>query len=125
MEVLEIQKTEDTPEIKLDPEKGHFEFQGKAFPDDAKAVFQPVVDWLEKYIENPKDKIKVDFKFTYFNTASSKMILEILDRLYKLQDKGTELSINWHYKEVDEDMLDAGEEYSDIIELPFNFISYS
>lgn len=126
MEVFEIQSTQDVPGITLDPDKGYLSFFGRSYPDDAKAIFSPVIEWLEKYIENnAKATTTADFKFTYFNTASSKMILEILDRLARLSDKGSLVTVNWYYKEVDDDMRDAGEEYSDIVQIPFNFIPYS
>lgn len=125
MDLVYIEDTQDTPEIKLNPENGHLEFYGRSYPDDAKAIFNPILEWLEGYINSPKEETVADFKFTYFNTASSKMILEILDRLAKINENGKKITINWHYKEIDEDMLEAGEEYSDIVELPFNYLPYS
>lgn len=69
-------------------------------------------------------KTKVIFNFEYFNTASSKVIMDIIEKLKILQDNGSQPEINWHYIEEDDDMLEAGEDYSDITEIPFNFISY-
>jgi hypothetical protein len=59
---------------------------------------------------------------TYFNTASSKIILDILMKLEELHEDGNEVLIEWHYEEDDEDMQEAGEEYSEIVEVPFTFI---
>jgi hypothetical protein len=59
---------------------------------------------------------------TYFNTASSKIILDILMKLEEIQEAGNEILIEWHYEEDDEDMQEAGEEYSEIVEVPFSFI---
>lgn len=59
---------------------------------------------------------------TYFNTASSKIILDILMRLETLHENGKNITIEWHYEEDDEDMQEAGEEYADIVEVPFTFI---
>ncbi|MFP3859914.1 MAG: DUF1987 domain-containing protein [Bacteroidales bacterium] len=69
-------------------------------------------------------KTKVIFNFEYFNTASSKVIMDIIEKLKILQDNGSQPAINWYYIEEDDDMLEAGEDYSDITEIPFNFISY-
>jgi len=60
----------------------------------------------------------------YFNTASSKMLLEIFELFKNLHDSGNKVTVDWYYQEDDEDMQDAGEDYADIVELPFNFISY-
>jgi uncharacterized protein YkuJ len=59
---------------------------------------------------------------TYFNTASSKIILDILMRLEDLHNDGKNITVEWHYEEDDEDMQEAGEEYSEIVEVPFKFI---
>jgi uncharacterized protein YkuJ len=59
---------------------------------------------------------------TYFNTASSKIILDILMRLETLHEDGKNISVEWHYEEDDEDMQEAGEEYADIVEVPFTFV---
>ncbi|MFW5978724.1 MAG: SiaC family regulatory phosphoprotein [Bacteroidia bacterium] len=69
-------------------------------------------------------KTKVIFNFEYFNTASSKVIMDIIEKLKILQDNGSQPEIKWYYIEEDDDMLEAGEDYSDITEIPFNFISY-
>lgn len=122
LEIINIEGKDDTPNVKLDPQTGFFEFSGKSFPEDVKVFYNPIVAWVDKYVQNPKDKTEIHFKFQYFNTASSKMILEILDRLYKIKEAGKHLVINWYYKKQDEDMLIAGEEYSSIVDIPFNYI---
>ena len=61
-------------------------------------------------------------KLEYFNTASSKQLIQILLLLGNLKGK-TDIKVNWYYKEIDEDMQALGEEYSQIINLPFNLIS--
>lgn len=69
-------------------------------------------------------KTKVIFNFEYFNTAYSKVIMDIIEKLKILQDNGSQPAIKWYYIEEDDDMLEAGKDYSDITEIPFNFISY-
>jgi hypothetical protein len=43
-------------------------------------------------------------------------------RLETLHEDGKNITIEWHYEEDDEDMQEAGEEYADIVEVPFTFI---
>jgi hypothetical protein len=61
----------------------------------------------------------------YFNTASSKLLLDILMKLEEIHEAGHDVLIRWHYPEDDEDMEEAGEEYSDIVDVPFEQVSYS
>jgi len=84
-----------------------------------------LLEWLNEYSENNKDEIEFEFKLTYFNTASSKLLLDILLKLEEMYEDGHEVLVRWHYPEDDEDMEEAGEEYADIVEVPFEQVSYS
>ena len=66
----------------------------------------------------------VKFNLVYFNTASSKLILDILFKLEEFYDEGHDISVEWHYQEEDEDMEEAGEEYADLVEMPLELKSY-
>ncbi|HLO59082.1 MAG TPA: DUF1987 domain-containing protein [Bacteroidales bacterium] len=124
METIKIQGTEDTPKIMLDADNEIFEISGRSLPEDVSAFYEPVLNWLNEYAENPNSKTVFNFKLTYFNTASSKLLLDILMKLEEMHEKGQEVLIKWHYPEDDEDMAEAGEEYSDIVDVPFEQVPY-
>ena len=124
METIKIQGTEDTPKIMLDVENDFFEISGRSLPEDVSSFYEPVLNWLNEYAENPKAKTVFNFKLTYFNTASSKLLLDILMKLEEMHEKGLDVLIRWHYPEDDEDMAEAGEEYADIVDVPFEQVSY-
>ncbi|MBN2749149.1 MAG: DUF1987 domain-containing protein [Bacteroidales bacterium] len=123
MDVLSIKGTRETPEILLNKDKGIFEIKGKSLPEDVKEFYNPVLRWFENYLLNPNQQTVLKVKMDYFNTASSKMILEIFELLQELFDKGNEVAIEWYYMADDEDMEDAGQDYSDLVKIPFKFIS--
>ena len=125
METIKIQGTEDTPKIILDAENKIMEISGRSLPEDVTAFYEPVLNWLNEYSENPNDKTVFNFKLTYFNTASSKLLLDILMKLEEMHENGNNVLIRWHYPEDDEDMEEAGEEYADIVDVPFEQVSYS
>jgi hypothetical protein len=125
MEVMKILGTDDTPNVILDETNDVFEISGRSLPEDVAAFYKPVLDWLEKYNQNPKSKTIFSFKLVYFNTASSKMLLDILMKLEDLHKSGKQVVVKWHYSEDDEDMKEAGEEYADIVDVPFEQISVS
>jgi len=124
METIKIQGTEDTPKIILDAENEFLEISGRSLPEDVSSFYEPVLNWLSEYAENPKKKTVFNFKLTYFNTASSKLLLDILMKLEEMHEKGQDVLIRWHYPEDDEDMAEAGEEYADIVDVPFEQLSY-
>lgn len=124
METIKIQGTEDTPKIILDAENELMEISGRSLPEDVSSFYEPVLNWLSEYAENPKKKTIFNFKLTYFNTASSKLLLDILMKLEDMHENGLDVLIRWHYPEDDEDMAEAGEEYADIVDVPFEQVSY-
>lgn len=122
-ETFYSEKTQSTPEVKLDKENGKMEFSGRSLPENVKEFYNPIIEWIDNYLKEPQSSTRVVFNFEYFNTASSKMILDIIEKLSELNNN-SDLKVDWYYIEEDDDMLEAGEDYSDITEIPFNFISY-
>lgn len=124
MDLIKIIGTDDIPSIILDASAGKFEMSGRSLPEDVSAFYKPILEWMDKYAENPNPKTVFDFKLTYFNTASSKIILDILMKLEEMVNDGKEVLIKWHYPSDDEDMEEAGEEYSEIVDVPFEKVVY-
>jgi len=125
MEVIKIKGTDDTPNVILDAGNGMMEISGRSLPEDVAAFYEPILDWFDEYAEHSNKKTVVDFKLVYFNTASSKLILDILLKLEDMADNGHDVLVRWHYPDDDEDMEEAGEEYADIVEVPFEQVPYS
>ena len=125
METIKIAGTEDTPNVILDSENEIFEISGRSLPEDVASFYDPILNWLDEYSEGPNEKTIFNFKLVYFNTASSKLLLDILMKLEEIHEGGNDVLIRWYYPEDDEDMEEAGEEYSDIVDVPFEQVSYS
>jgi hypothetical protein len=87
------------------------------------SFYTPLYKWLEEYAEQPNNKTEVHFNFSYFNSASAKVIIEILAIFEKIAKKGFAVEVFWHYAEMDEDMLSTGKEYESLLSIPFTFIS--
>lgn len=124
MNVIKIKGTEDTPTITLDADNELYEISGRSLPEDVAQFFDPVLQWLDEYAANPKAKTEFIFKLTYFNTASSKLLLDVLLKLEEMKEAGHDVKILWYYPEDDEDMQEAGEEFNEIVDVPFEHISY-
>jgi hypothetical protein len=120
MEILNLEGTEDTPKIILDKKNGIFEISGRSLPEDSAEFYRPVLEWIGKYSEGANPATEFVFKLEYFNTASSKLILDVLSALEDI--KG--MKIMWYFHEDDEDMEEAGQEFSELVEIPFEFKTY-
>ena len=122
METVTIEGTPKTPTINFDMQKGLLEIKGRSIPENSIEFYKPLVDWLEKYSTSPKPQTNVNIQLEYFNTSSSKCILDVFKKLEAIHKNGSEIVINWYYETDDEDMLEAGEDYQAIINVPFKMI---
>jgi len=124
MEPLIIEGTEDSPAIILNSQENHFEISGRSLPEEVISFYSPVLAWLDKYAANPNDKTVFKLKLDYINSASQRAIHEILTTLEKIKVRGKKVEIEWYFVEDDDEMRETGEEYSELIDIPFNFKSY-
>lgn len=133
MENITLQATENTPGISLDCKEHKLFFDGDSRPEDVQKFFTPIMDWLDQYanyIYFLKDKssapinITCGFKFEYFNSSSAKYVMDIINKLGEIGNSSDQvnLTVNWHYEEMDEDMLEAGEEFQEMVNVDFNFV---
>jgi len=122
MEILEYKAEELNPGVVLDAENGRFELSGKSCPENVTEFYRPVIEWLDTYKENPLDKTVFEFKLEYYNTASSKILFIIMQKLEAIKESGKEVLVKWYFPEDDETLEEAGEEYNDLIELDFELI---
>lgn len=125
MEVIKILGTDDTPNVILDAASEIFEISGRSLPEDVTSFYEPILTWLDEYADSANEKTVFTFKLVYFNTASSKLLLDILMKLEELYENGKDILIKWYFPDDDEDMEEAGEEYADIVDVPFEMVSYS
>ena len=121
---VHLKGTVKTPEIILDKNQGKIELQGRSIPEDAKQLYHPIINWVSEYIKKPQKITRIVFKLEYFNTASSKMLFELIGYAKKLKENGNAFRIEWHYLEDDDDILDSGETFQEITGLPFEFYPY-
>jgi hypothetical protein len=122
MEKYVIEGTPKTPSINFDLNSGVLEVKGRSIPENSIEFYKPLVDALDKYASMAKPATTVNVQLEYFNTSSSKCILDVFKKLEGINKSGSAVTINWHYEEDDEDMLEAGEDYQAIINVPFKMI---
>ncbi len=124
MENLKIEATDDSPQVLLDQGSKQFEISGKSLPEDVVEFYKPVLDWLQKYRENPNARTEVNLKMIYFNTASSKQIMDVLMIFEEMVEEGHDVVIRWHSMQSDEDMQEAGKEYEEMLDIPFEHLTF-
>ncbi|MCG3164777.1 MAG: hypothetical protein POELPBGB_00536 [Bacteroidia bacterium] len=122
MEAIIIEGTPKTPTVNFDSTSGILQLKGRSIPENSIEFYKPLVEWLDEYAAKPQPKTAVNIQLEYFNTSSSKCLLDLFKKLETMHKGGNDITIKWYYEEDDEDMLEAGEDYQSIINVPFKMI---
>ncbi len=122
MDNFVLEGSAKTPSVDFNADKGVLELRGRSIPENSIEFYKPLNEWIENYGKSPQGETVVDVRLEYFNTSSSKCILDLFKQLENLNGSGTNIKVNWYFEEDDEDMEEAGEDYQAIINLPFNMI---
>jgi hypothetical protein len=111
LENILIDVSDSTPKVILDYNNGLIEFEGRSYPENTFEFYENINAWLKKYFDgNAKNKTIVNFKFTYFNSATSQILFDILDIIN--EGEKHDLLINWYYDSSNSNGLDDYEDYA-------------
>jgi len=123
MENISIEGSPKTPTVDFNSSTGVLVIKGRSIPENSIEFYKPLNDWIDDYSRIAQGNTEVNIQLEYFNTSSSKCILDVFKKLEAISSQPEkEIIINWHYEEDDEDMLEAGEDYDAIISIPFKMI---
>ncbi|NNM94328.1 MAG: DUF1987 domain-containing protein [Bacteroidia bacterium] len=122
MEDIHLDGTPTTPVVNFLPSRGTFELSGRSIPENAAEFYKPLIECLDSYAQSKSlPPTQVDIKLEYYNTATSRCLLDIFKKLDAMKKSGTEVTVDWYYEEDDDDMRDAGEYYQTLVSVGFNF----
>jgi len=120
---LILEGTNKTPLVNFSLQTGVLELGGKSIPENSFGFYQPLLNWIDEYSQNPQTKTDVKITLEYFNTSSSKCLLDIFRKLSALHQTGkSNVEVFWYYEEEDEDMMEAGQDYESLVDLKFSII---
>ncbi len=121
MEKLFIEPTNSLPlaEFNID---GRLKLEGKSIPEYAAQFFNPLIDFVDQL---DVSKVILDINLIYFNTSSSKKIMEMLRHL-DANNKVKDILVNWYFEEGDEDSVETAEIYEEtLLRTDFRYIEYA
>jgi hypothetical protein len=124
MQGTKILPTKNSPEIIMTPD-GIIKIRGRSIHENVTDFFKPVHQWIDEYIKDPADLTCVDMMLEYFNSASAKVFIQLLQKLTYVKLKNKKLIFNWYYEDGDEDIFERGEYFAVVLDVPFNFIKTS
>ena len=121
MDNYTLTPTPKTPRLYFEANSGDFEISGRSIPENSTEFYRPLLEWLDEYAKNPQSKTRLNVNLEYFNTSSSKCLVEILRKLEKVNEQN-DVKVYWHYEEEDEDMMESGEDFRKILKLPIELV---
>ena len=121
MEDYSINATKATPAINFNSQTGILSINGRSIPEDSVSFFEPLQNIVRQYLENSLPNNTINIRLDYLNSSSTACLLGIL-RDYEKLNKSVTTIVNWQYESEDEDILNIGLNFSEIIDLKFNMI---
>ena len=99
------------------------EISGKSIPENSLGFYQPLYSWIESYAVTPAKKTRIKIQLEYFNTSSSKCLLDIFRKFEAIKKSSkSEIEVMWNYEGEDEDMMEAGDDYNSLVDIPFQLV---
>ena len=122
MRSLIIEPTNKTPKVILNADINVFEISGRSIPEDSVGFYRKIIDWVDEYSQNPNTRTNFKFQLEYFNTSTSKCLLDLFRRLERLHNAGKDVVITWSYDAEDDDMLETGTDYQAMLDCTFDLV---
>lgn len=121
MDALFIEKTKSTPKIEFDPQGHKLRIEGQSYPENAFKFYEPILGWLDKYLEQLQQEavLEIYFHMPYINTSSSKCMMMLLENLEEAHQMGKKVAIRWYYDRDNEPALECAEEFKEDLTIPF------
>jgi hypothetical protein len=129
---LYIKPTNLTPEVTFSPEENIFFIRGISSPEDVRAMYYPIIEWVKSYIDellvtkNPNYTLDSPLCFgtdlIYFNSSTAKFLYDIFLEMKRLVPAGIPFIIQWFYDEEDLDQKEAGSDIALLVGMEFTFI---
>jgi hypothetical protein len=120
MNGLYIKGTSKTPEV--DFSTGVIQLSGRSIPEDAVAFYQPLIRWVNAYVEKPEKFTKVNFRIEYINSGSNRFIYTIFKLLDDCFIRGNEVTITWYYEEDDDTIRGLGKDFQSLLKVPIKLV---
>ena len=121
MERIAIEGTSHSPAVDFDL-NGKLVMEGRSIPEDINMLFNPLINFVSKL---EVEQVEFDINLEYFNTATSKKLLELLKYL-EANNKIGEILVIWHYEEGDDDSQEMAEIYEEcLLRSSFRYLEYA
>jgi hypothetical protein len=116
---LKIEGTKTQPNITF--KDGKLNIVGRSIPHDSCEWFAPLLNLMYVYSKNPELVTEINVHLDYLNSESNRTLMNLLVVAEKIYNTGRSVVIRWYYKSNDQVMLEQGNIFQSLIEIPFRF----
>ena len=113
----------DSPSVHINGEVGLVRITGMAIAHRPDQEYEELEKTILDYCLHPCSISSINIQLTGISTNASKWLYHLLKEIEKNYNTNKQFVINWFYQENDDFMLEVGEDYQQIIDLPFYLIS--
>ena len=120
--IKEVQDAPYYPVVNFDAVKGICEISGESYMEETFKFYSPLLEWIKNYLSDKTKPLTLNLKLTYFNTNSSRLIMDMLEIIKRSKDGGAKIIVNWYYDPADPDMIDEVEDFEMETGLDINLV---
>lgn len=124
MNNIEIQRSPSYPyypSVMFNEETGVCDIVGESYMEEAYKFYLPLINWIKEFIREKGQKIELNIRLVYFNTSTTKCLLDIFEILkYYKEELHGEVEITWFYDKDDPDMIDEVKDFEKEADLSIN-----
>jgi len=119
---LEIERTDLTPLVIIDEEKGYMKLEGESYHENVIAFFKDVTDWLGAFLKTDFETFKFDCELKYFSSSTVKVLLNMLLDMDNSKN-AKDITVNWITTKKNEIIIECGEDFKeDLKKITFNLV---
>jgi hypothetical protein len=122
MDNLTIEAAKYTPAIEFNAESRHLSIRGESYPENTADFYAPIFQWLDQFLKS-EGTVQLDMEIVYFNSSTSKVFIDLFDRLEEYAEQGQKVVLNWIFDEENESAVEYGEDFKEDMEhMEFNLV---
>ncbi|MGM0650146.1 MAG: SiaC family regulatory phosphoprotein [Bacteroidota bacterium] len=118
MSINLIKEKPGSPALFYDNKQQKLILQGKSVAEDPRQFFREAAGKIHTLNVSGTQINNITFRLSYFNTLSAKYLYDLLKDIISSMP---EVPIEWEYEEGDEDMLETGQDFEDMLGCDFIF----
>ena len=119
---LERARTDMTPYVLIDEEKGYMKLEGESYHENVFAFFREISEWLNAFLKTDFASFTFDCELNYFNSSTVKVLLNMLMDMDNSPNSG-KITVNWITVKRNIIIIECGEDFQeDLKNITFNFV---